>query len=185
MSELDNQTDITKTGPVGLKGLKGINQLRNQAESDAQKLNYMNPTMNKSQNMEIGNSLDKVYNYIKNLSTLNSNDVKMEMSNNPYQPLGQYMSNFPEFGKSKYDKLVQYPSQLFDLNDLRAIEQSNARKVLTFIPKTLETLTSTLILGLPSFVVGAGQMLGQAISGQDQGKDFWQVMSPLVGDNPV
>lgn len=183
MSELDNQTDITKTGPVGLKGLKGINQLRNRAESDAQKLNYMNPTMNKSQNMEIGNSLDKAYNYIKNLSTLNSNDVKMEMSDNPYQPLGQYMSNFPEFGKSKYDKLVQYPSQLFDLNDLRAIEQSNARKVLTFIPKTLETLTSTLILGLPSFVVGAGQMLDQAISGQDQGKDFWQVMSPLW-DNP-
>jgi hypothetical protein len=88
-----------------------------------------------------------------------------------------------DFGNSRFDKNIQSLEQLNDLNELRALSQSGAGKLLTFLPKTLSTFVSSYALGFPELIVGTGKLITDVVTGQDKGKSIGEIYAS-VWDNP-
>ena len=119
--------DITKTGPVGLEGMKGLNQ------SPSASSQYFENLMRMSTSQLSGAYMPSA-----------SEDVGVQ--------LGQ-----AGYGDSSYDEAVSTMSQLEDLNELRAQEQPWYSKVINGLAKGVVLAGTTFLDGTVGLLIGAGQ----------------------------
>jgi hypothetical protein len=119
--------DITKTGPVGLKGLKGLNQSPSASSQYFQNLQRMTV-----------DQLSKVY--------------LPEAQENIGVQLGQ-----AGYGDSTYDEAATRLTQIEDLNELRAQEQPWYSQVINGLVKGVALAATTFLDGTVGLLVGAGQ----------------------------
>lgn len=119
--------DITKTGPVGLKGLKGLNQSPSASSQYFQNLQRMS-----------AQQLSTVY--------------LPEAQENVGVQLGQ-----AGYGDSIYDKAATRLTQVEDLNELRAQEQPWYSQVVNGLAKGVVLALTTFLDGTVGLLVGAGQ----------------------------
>lgn len=139
------EEDITKTGPVGLKGLKGLSQNPSKSSQYFNNLSQLSPT-------EIAdNYLPEAQRYI---------GVK----------LGQ-----AGYGESTYDESANRLSQIDNLGDIRALEQSNAMKIINGVGKGAVLAGSTFVNGTAGLVVGIGQGIANLVD-DNPNTGFWSGM---------
>ena len=119
--------DITKTGPVGLKGLKGLNQSPSASSQYFQNLQRMS-----------AQQLSTVY--------------LPEVQENVGVQLGQ-----AGYGDSTYDEAATRLTQVEDLNELRAQEQPWYSQVVNGLAKGVVLALTTFLDGTVGLLVGAGQ----------------------------
>lgn len=119
--------DITKTGPVGLKGLKGLNQSPSASSQYFQNLQRMT-----------AQQLSTVY--------------LPEAQENVGVQLGQ-----AGYGDSTYDEAATRLTQVEDLNELRAQEQPWYSQVVNGLAKGVVLALTTFLDGTVGLLVGAGQ----------------------------
>lgn len=120
--------DITKTGPVGLKGLKGVNQ-----------------------------QSDPNTDYFNNLIKASGRQVRQAYTPEVSQDIGLRLGE-AGYGQSSYDDAIQNVSQLEHINDVRAEQQSSYLKWGAGITKGLALLGTTFLDGTVGFLYGLGRM---------------------------
>ena len=121
--------DITKTGPVGLTGLKGLNQSPSASSQYFQNLQRMTT---------------------QQLSTV----YLPEAQENVGVQLGQ-----AGYGDSTYDEAATRLTQVEDLNELRAQEQPWYSQVVNGLAKGVVLALTTFLDGTVGLLVGAGQSI--------------------------
>jgi hypothetical protein len=131
--------DITSTGPVGLKGLKGLNQL---------------PTDEESKVALLANILGK--------KQRTSKEVAEEYRPLPEENVGLKLANYG-FGESSYDKNIVTSDEAQDLNNYRALNQPWALQLLNGAVKGQITAGTTLINGTLGTIWGLGQGIANAL----------------------
>lgn len=131
--------DITSTGPVGLKGLKGLNQL---------------PTDEESKVALLANILGK--------KQRTSNEVAEEYRPLPEENVGLKLANYG-FGESSYDKNITTADEAQDLNNYRALNQPWALQLLNGAVKGQITAATTLVNGTLGTIWGLGQGIANAL----------------------
>lgn len=135
--------DITKTGPVGLEGLKGINIEAPKQESAA--LNYLREAARMAERRQV--------NRLQNI------DLPQAET-----PIGLMLAN-SDYGDSKYDKHAQTFGQFENLQDVRAAHQGALTKIGAGIAKSVITATTTFLDGVVGTVTGIANVVGDAITG--------------------
>lgn len=122
--------DITKTGPVGLKGLKGVNSKQTVAQQ-----------------------------YIKNFNTrygnnklLSPNSVNQQYSASPTEEAGLKLANL-KYGDSIYDE-GSAEGNLAELGDMRAMEQPWYAKIGAGLAKGAILAGTTFLDGTVGLIVG-------------------------------
>ncbi len=131
--------DITATGPVGLKGLKGLNQL---------------PTDEESKVALLANILGK--------KQRTSKEVAEEYRPLPEENVGLKLANYG-FGESNYDKNIITSDEAQDLNNFRALNQPWALRLLNGAVKGQITAGTTLINGTLGTIWGLGQGIANVL----------------------
>ena len=131
--------DITSTGPVGLKGLKGLNQL---------------PTDEESKVALLANILGK--------KQRTSKEVAEEYRPLPEENVGLKLANYG-YGESNYDKNIVTSDEAQDLNNFRALNQPWALQLLNGAIKGQITAGTTLINGTLGTIWGLGQGIANAL----------------------
>ena len=131
--------DITSTGPVGLKGLKGLNQL---------------PTDEESKVALLANILGK--------KQRTSKEVAEEYRPLPEENVGLKLANYG-FGESSYDKNIVTSDEAQDLNNYRALNQPWALQLLNGAVKGQITAATTLVNGTLGTIWGLGQGIANAL----------------------
>ena len=135
--------DITKTGPVGLQGMKGLNQQSSSPSSQYfQKLQRMSAS-------QLTNS------YLPAASE----DVGIQVGEAGY-------------GDSTYDDAATRMTQLEELNELRAQEQPWYSKVASGLTKGVALAATTFLDGTVGLVVGLGQGIAN-LADDDPNTGFW------------
>ena len=141
--------DITKTGPVGLKGLKAET---NKEKSQARKAYELIKAMSEKK-------VDpySTFNYI--------DDVGLEL----------YESGA---GESKYDEGIQY-NQLNNIGDIRAHEQSSISKVTNGLAKGAILAGTTFLDGTVGLVMGGMQAINEGRWSALWDNDFSKMMQSV------
>lgn len=122
------EEDITKTGPVGLKGLQGVNTKRRYSDEEMQQF------------------------YDNNRATT---IAQRSREYSPYQgPIGLAMDT--EYGNSRYDKNVTSLSDIGRLNEIRAQSQSGIAKLGAGALKMLTTVGTTFLDDTLGLIYGLG-----------------------------
>ena len=136
------EQDITQTGPVGLKGLKGINN-----NKKAEDVIDVSSTPRRGGLFTYG--IDYLY--------------------NPKQiDVTQTVESEPEgYGTSRYDPLYITETQLNNLEDTRARNQSNFSQITNGIIKGITTTGTTFADGTVGLVWGLGQGVYNALDGDE------------------
>lgn len=131
--------DITSTGPVGLKGLKGLNQL---------------PTDEESKVALLANILGK--------KQRTSKEVAEEYRPLPEENVGLKLANYG-YGEGSYDKNIVTSDEAQDLNNFRALNQPWALQLLNGAIKEQITAATTLVNGTLGTIWGLGQGIANAL----------------------
>lgn len=149
--------DITKTGPVGLKGLQGINR---QNESDTK--------------------WDDLLSHIKQTS---ARALSEEYTPQQSTDVGVYALQ-AGYGESTYDDAIQRASQLENIQDIRAIEQPWYAKIGAGTAKMGVLAATTFADSILGTVAGIFNVASEAINGNIQkASDAWWkfIDNPLSG----
>lgn len=148
--------DITKTGPVGLKGLKGINQQSNKQYWE-ELSSHIKQTTNRGLTEE----------YTPQQST----DIGLQAMAAGY-------------GESMYDKAIQSSSQLENIQDIRALEQPWYAKIGADIVKMGILTTTTFADSMLGTIAGVLNVASEAMKGNIQStSDAWWkfINNPISG----
>lgn len=138
--------DITKTGPVGLKGLKGINQQSNKQHWD-ELLSHIKQTTSRGLTEE----------YTPQQST----DIGWQAMTTGY-------------GESMYDEAIQSSSQLENIQDIRALAQPWYAKIGAGTAKMGVLAATTFADSMLGTVAGIFNVASEAINGNIQSaSDAW------------
>ena len=138
--------DITKTGPVGLKGLKGINQQSNKQHWD-ELLSHIKQTTSRGLTEE----------YTPQQTT----DIGWQAMNAGY-------------GESMYDEAIQSSSQLENIQDIRALAQPWYAKIGAGTAKMGVLAATTFADSMLGTVAGIFNVASEAINGNIQSaSDAW------------
>lgn len=139
--------DVTKTGPVGLKGLKGLGQ----------------PTTDSS----------FISNFIR-MGRSNPNSVTQMYSPSGETNVGQQLVDYG-YGASKYDDDITRLSQVEDINEFRAQDQPWYDQIANGAMKMLTTAGTTFLDGTLGTLWGIGQGIVNLID-DDPDTGFWRGM---------
>lgn len=132
--------DITKVGPVGLKGLKGIGQQQQAELSD----------------------------YSKAIRSMSGRGLAQTFVPDAEVPVGMQLAA-AGYGESTYDDAIQNVSQLEDIQDIRAQEQPWYAQLGAGIGKGVALAATTFLDGTVGLVTGIVEGVGAKISGDSWG----------------
>lgn len=132
--------DITKIGPVGLKGLKGIGQQQQAELSD----------------------------YSRAIRSMSGRGLAQTFVPDAEVPVGMQLAA-AGYGESTYDDAIQNVSQLEDIQDIRAQEQPWYAQLGAGIGKGVALAVTTFLDGTVGLVTGIVEGVGAKISGDSWG----------------
>ena len=132
--------DITKIGPVGLKGLKGIGQQQQAELSD----------------------------YSRAIRSMSGRGLAQTFVPDAEVPVGMQLAA-AGYGESTYDDTIQNVSQLEDIQDIRAQEQPWYAQLGAGIGKGVALAATTFLDGTVGLVTGIVEGVGAKISGDSWG----------------
>lgn len=132
--------DITKIGPVGLKGLKGIGQQQQAELSD----------------------------YSRAIRSMSGRGLAQTFVPDAEVPVGMQLAA-TGYGESTYDDAIQNVSQLEDIQDIRAQEQPWYAQLGAGIGKGVALAATTFLDGTVGLVTGIVEGVGAKISGDSWG----------------
>lgn len=132
--------DITKVGPVGLKGLKGIGQQQQAELSD----------------------------YSKAIRSMSGRGLAQTFVPDAEVPVGMQLAA-AGYGESTYDDAIQNVSQLEDIQDIRAQEQPWYAQLGAGMGKGVALAATTFLDGTIGLVTGIVEGIGAKISGDSWG----------------
>lgn len=132
--------DITKIGPVGLKGLKGIGQQQQAELSD----------------------------YSRAIRSMSGRGLAQTFVPDAEVPVGMQLAA-AGYGESTYDDAIQNVSQLEDIQDIRAQEQPWYAQLGAGIGKGVALAATTFLDGTVGLVTGIVEGIGAKISGDSWG----------------
>lgn len=124
--------DITKTGPTGLKGLKGINQASKEERRQAFRQRMLGSTQ----------------------------DIMTQATPSPTTYVGERLASLG-YGESKYDEGITSLSQAQNLNEVRAIEQPWYEQIGAGLAKGVVLAGTTFLDGTVGTVVGAANAISE------------------------
>ena len=145
--------DITQTGAVALKGLKGLNQQQRQPMSDAEIADYVN----------------KNYGYKGSGAALNQ-----QYRPNPEVSYGLELANLG-VGDSSLDKNIQTLGEAQNINNFRGVNQSGWAQLGNGLLKMATTAGTTFLDGTLGALWGIGQGIKNLADG-DSSTGFWEGM---------
>ena len=119
--------DITKTGPVGLEGMNGLNQ-----------------------------SPSTYSQYFENLGRMSTSQLSRAYMSPASEDVGVQLAE-AGYGSSSYDDAVTSMTQLEDLNELRAQEQPWYAQVASGLAKGAILAGTTFLDGTIGLLMGTGQ----------------------------
>ena len=120
--------DITKTGPVGLQGLKGISQQQQ----------------------------DDLSEYSKAIRSMSGRRIAQAFTPNAEVPVGAQLAA-AGYGESIYDDAIQNVSQLEDIQDIRAQEQPWYAQLGAGIGKGVALAATTFLDGTVGLITGIAE----------------------------
>lgn len=135
----DTPQDVTKTGPIGLKGLPGIN--------DSQSTRTREDALN---DLRLG---------VRSYTPRDYGRMYSDYEHDETNPNG--------YGSSRFDPNFITPYQLENLEDTRAQRQSNLSKITNGIIKGITTTGTTFANGTVGLVWGLGQGVVNALDGDE------------------
>lgn len=143
--------DITKTGTQGLEGLKGVNTQK-----------------------------DNFNQFFNSLGSMNLTQLNETFSPEGYSYIGNQLAE-AGYGESKYDKHAVTLSDLRDLNETRAQQQSGWAQIGAGLTKMSILATTTFVDGILGSLAGIINLGYQAATGNihSAGEAFWSFI-----DNP-
>ena len=124
--------DITKTGPTGLKGLKGINQTSKEERRQAFRQRMLGSTQ----------------------------DIMTQATPSPTIYVGERLASLG-YGESKYDEGITSLSQAQNLGEVRAIEQPWYEQIGAGLAKGVVLAGTTFLDGTVGTVVGAANAISE------------------------
>ena len=133
--------DITQTGPVGLKGLKGIGQQAKQELSD----------------------------YSKAIRSMSGRQLSQTYIPDEEVAIGVALAE-AGYGESIYDDAIQSVSQLNDIQDIRAQEQPGYAQLGAGVAKGVALAGTTFLDGTVGLVAGAIEGIGAKVKGASWGE---------------
>ena len=133
--------DITQTGPVGLKGLKGIGQQAQQELSD----------------------------YSKAIRSMSGRQLSQTYIPDEEIAIGMTLAK-AGYGESIYDDAIQSVSQLNDIQDIRAQEQPWYAQLGAGVAKGVALAGTTFLDGTVGLVAGAVEGIGTKVKGGSWGE---------------
>lgn len=142
--------DITKTGPVGLKGLKGIGQQQPEELSD----------------------------YSKAIRGMSSKQLSHLFLPEAERDVGVQLGAFG-YGKSMFDDAVQSVSQLEDIQDIRGQEQPWYAQVSAGLAKGVILAVTTFLDGTVGLVAGAHKAINEGKWSGLWDNDFSRTMKSI------
>ena len=142
--------DITKTGPVGLKGLKGIGQQQPEELSD----------------------------YSKAIRGMSSKQLSQLFLPEAERDVGVQLGAFG-YGKSMFDDAVQSMSQLEDIQDIRGQEQPWYAQVSAGLAKGVILAVTTFLDGTVGLVAGAHKAINEGKWSGLWDNDFSRTMKSI------
>ena len=145
--------DITKTGPVGLTGLKGISQ------QQQQELSY----------------------YSKAIRSMSGRQLSQTFTPDAEIPIGMELAA-AGYGESTYDSAIQSVSQLADIQDIRAQEQPWYAQLGAGIGKGVALAATTFLDGTVGLLTGLVEGIGAKVSGEDWGDSVAKLWHNEVSD---
>lgn len=145
--------DITKTGPVGLKGLKGIGQQQQAELSD----------------------------YSRAIRSMSGRSLAQIFAPDAEVPVGMQLA-VAGYGESTYDDAIQNVSQLEDIQDIRAQEQPWYAQLGAGIGKGVALAGTTFLDGTVGLVTGIVEGIGAKISGDSWGDSVAKLWHNEVSD---
>ena len=135
--------DITKTGPTGLKGLKGINQASKEERRQAFRQRMLGSTQ----------------------------DIMTQATPSPTEYVGERLASLG-YGESKYDEGITSLSQAQNLNEVRAVEQPWYEQIGAGLAKGVVLAGTTFLDGTVGTVIGAVIGAANAIN-EGKFSAFW------------
>lgn len=145
--------DITKIGPVGLKGLKGIGQQQQAELSD----------------------------YSRAIRSMSGRGLAQTFVPDAEVPVGMQLAA-AGYGESTYDDAIQNVSQLEDIQDIRAQEQPWYAQLGAGIGKGVALAATTFLDGTVGLVTGIVEGVGAKISGDSWGDSVAKLWHNEVSD---
>lgn len=145
--------DITKVGPVGLKGLKGIGQQQQAELSD----------------------------YSRAIRSMSGRGLAQTFVPDAEVPVGMQLAA-AGYGESTYDDAIQNVSQLEDIQDIRAQEQPWYAQLGAGIGKGVALAATTFLDGTVGLVTGIVEGVGAKISGDSWGDSVAKLWHNEVSD---
>lgn len=145
--------DITKIGPVGLKGLKGIGQQQQAELSD----------------------------YSRAIRSMSGRGLAQTFVPDAEVPVGMQLAA-AGYGESTYDDTIQNVSQLEDIQDIRAQEQPWYAQLGAGIGKGVALAATTFLDGTVGLVTGIVEGVGAKISGDSWGDSVAKLWHNEVSD---
>ena len=145
--------DITKVGPIGLKGLKGIGQQQQAELSD----------------------------YSRAIRSMSGRGLAQTFVPDAEVPVGMQLAA-AGYGESTYDDAIQNVSQLEDIQDIRAQEQPWYAQLGAGIGKGVALAATTFLDGTVGLVTGIVEGVGAKISGDSWGDSVAKLWHNEVSD---
>ena len=147
------EEDITKVGPIGLKGLKGIGQQQQAELSD----------------------------YSRAIRSMSGRGLAQTFVPDAEVPVGMQLAA-AGYGASTYDAAIQNVSQLEDIQDIRAQEQPWYAQLGAGIGKGAALAATVFLDGTIGLVTGIVEGVGAKISGDSWGDSVAKLWHNEVSD---